>query len=65
MSHPILNCYPYSLLRESKLAPDEIDILAVYTIRGEFGNGQIRKVVLGRWYYIIQARVNDMLRLGR
>lgn len=60
-----LDYYPHSLLRESKLAPDEIDILAIFTIRGEFGNGWTRKVVLGRWYYIIQARVNDMLRLGR
>ena len=46
------------------LEADEIEALALEVIRGNYGNGQTRKDLLGDMYQMIQYRVNEIL-LGK
>lgn len=48
----------YKLIDKDQLSPDELDDLALMTIKGVFGNGYTRKVKLGKWYSQVQALVN-------
>lgn len=43
---------------------DDIEKLAIEVIRGNFGNGQQRKDLLGANYSEIQKRVNELLKSG-
>lgn len=45
----------------SSLDADDIEALAREVIRGNFGNGQTRKDLLGENYQLIQDRVNEIL----
>lgn len=47
------------------LADNDIEKLALEVIRGNFGNGETRKELLGPNYAEIQARVNQMYREGK
>lgn len=47
-----------------KLNEDDLKNLADEVIRGNFGNGQIRKDLLGEYYQEIQDRVNQILKSG-
>lgn len=47
------------------LADDDIEKLALEVTRGNFGNGEMRKELLGPNYEEIQARVNQMYREGK
>lgn len=47
------------------LSSDDIEKLAQEVIRGNFGNGQERKDLLGENYQEIQDRVNQILRSSR
>lgn len=44
-----------------ELDESDIEILARQVIRGEYGNGQVRKELLGYNYQRIQDRVNEIL----
>lgn len=48
---------------ESKvnLSAEDIEALAKEVIRGNFGNGEVRKELLGEFYSDIQKRVNEIL----
>lgn len=46
----------------STLSSDDIEKLAREVIRGNFGNGQVRKELLGGYYKQIQDRVNEIYR---
>lgn len=48
-----------------ELTDENIEELARLVIRGEFGNGQTRKDLLGEDYQRIQDRVNDILLTNR
>lgn len=48
----------------NSLNADDIESLAREVIRGNFGNGQTRKDLLGENYQLIQDRVNEIL-LGK
>lgn len=43
------------------LSENDIEKLAREVIRGNFGNGQVRKDLLGEYYQTIQSRVNEIL----
>lgn len=42
----------------------DLDSMALQVIRGDFGNGQIRKDLLGGDYDQIQSRVNELMKAG-
>lgn len=42
----------------------DLDSMALQVIRGDFGNGQIRKDLLGGDYDKIQSRVNELMKAG-
>lgn len=44
------------------LSAEDIETLAKEVIRGNFGDGQVRKELLGDFYQEIQNRVNEILR---
>ena len=44
------------------LGAEDIEALAREVIRGNFGNGEIRKELLGEFYADIQKRVNEILK---
>lgn len=46
------------------LSGDDVHALALQVIRGDFGNGQIRKDLLGEKYDVIQTKVNELMRAG-
>lgn len=46
------------------LSEDDVHALALQVIRGDFGNGQIRKDLLGENYDVIQTKVNELMRAG-
>lgn len=46
------------------LTEDDVHALALQVIRGDFGNGQIRKDLLGEDYDVIQSKVNELMRAG-
>lgn len=46
----------------AELTKDDIERLAREVIRGDYGNGQIRKDLLGYNYQVIQDRVNEILK---
>lgn len=50
--------------QNSKLDENDLENLADEVIRGNFGNGQIRKDLLGEYYQEIQDRVNQILKPG-
>lgn len=50
--------------QNSKLDENDLKNLADEVIRGNFGNGQIRKDLLGEYYQEIQDRVNQILKPG-
>lgn len=43
---------------------DDTDDMALRVIRGDFGNGQVRKDLLGGEYDRIQSRVNELMAAG-
>lgn len=43
---------------------DDTDDMTLRAIRGDFGNGQVRKDLLGEDYDRIQSRVNELMRSG-
>ena len=45
-----------------KLSETDVENLALEVIRGNFGNGQIRKDLLGEHYQQIQDRVNELMK---
>lgn len=47
------------------LTENDIETLAWETIRGDYGNGQLRKELLGENYTEIQTRVNQLYREGK
>lgn len=47
---------------KTELSSDDIDALALEVIRGNFGNGQIRKDLLGENYQAIQDKVNQLMK---
>lgn len=58
--------FPPSEKREKlDLTENDIETLALETIRGDYGNGQLRKELLGENYAEIQARVNQLYREGK
>lgn len=46
----------------TKLSKEDIEKLAKEVIRGNFGNGQVRKDLLGENYSEIQKRVNEIIK---
>lgn len=42
----------------------DLDSMALQVIRGDFGNGQVRKDLLGGEYDRIQSRVNELMAVG-
>lgn len=44
------------------LSAEDIEALAKEVIRGNFGNGEVRKELLGEFYADIQKRVNEILK---
>lgn len=44
------------------LSSDDVEKLANEVIRGNFGNGQVRKDLLGEYYKQVQDRVNEIYR---
>lgn len=44
------------------LSTEDIEVLAKEVIRGKFGNGEVRKELLGEFYSDIQKRVNEILK---
>lgn len=46
---------------KSDLSKTDVENLANEVIRGNFGNGQMRKDLLGETYDVIQKRVNEIL----
>lgn len=46
------------------LTDENLDKLALSVIRGNFGNGQTRKDLLGEDYDKIQSRVNELMKSG-
>lgn len=42
----------------------DLDSMALQVIRGDFGNGQVRKDLLGEDYDRIQSRVNELMKVG-
>lgn len=49
---------------ERPMTEDDINTLALQVIRGDFGNGQIRKDLLGEDYEAIQSKVNELMKAG-
>ena len=47
---------------DNTLSPEDIEKLAMEVIRGNFGDGQIRKDLLGDYYQQVQNRVNEIYR---
>lgn len=45
---------------KTKLSEEEVEKLAKETIKGSFGNGEVRKQLLGGNYQQIQNRVNEL-----
>lgn len=45
-----------------KMLESDIEALAREVIRGDYGNGQVRKDLLGEFYQQVQDRVNEILR---
>lgn len=45
-----------------KLSETDVENLALEVIRGNFGNGQVRKDLLGEHYQQVQDRVNELMR---
>lgn len=46
----------------NKMSDAEVESMALRTIRGEFGNGQVRKDILGDDYQEIQDKVNQLMK---
>lgn len=46
----------------STLSSDDVEKLAMEVIRGNFGDGQIRKDLMGEYYEQVQNRVNEIYR---
>lgn len=46
------------------LTTNDIESLAMEVIRGEYGNGQTRKDLLGSYYQQVQDRVNQLMKGG-
>lgn len=46
----------------NNLSENDVDKLAKEVIKGNFGNGQIRKDLLGEDYNKVQSRVNELLK---
>lgn len=44
------------------LSSNDVETLAMEVIRDNFGNGQIRKDLLGEYYSQVQTRVNEIMR---
>lgn len=44
------------------LSTEEIENMALQVIRGNFGNGKIRKDLLGENYQVIQDKVNELMK---
>lgn len=44
------------------LSSEDVEKLAAEVIRGNFGNGQVRKELLGDFYKQIQTRVNEIMK---
>lgn len=49
---------PCELVNRQSLTPDELHILVLCTLQGQFGNGYERKLKLGPWYTFIQGAIN-------
>lgn len=47
---------------DADISSEDIENLALEVIRGNFGNGQIRKDLLGENYQKIQDRVNELMK---
>lgn len=47
---------------EIELTSNDVENLAREVIRGNFGNGQVRKDLLGENYEAVQKRVNEIIR---
>lgn len=47
---------------DNKLSENDVEALAREVIRGNFGNGQIRKDLFGEYYQQVQDRVNEIMR---
>lgn len=47
---------------DAELSSEDVENLALEVIRGNFGNGQVRKDLLGGNYQKIQDRVNELMR---
>lgn len=50
-------------VNNQNLSQEEINQLASRVIRGDFGNGQIRKDLLGENYQAIQNKVNELMKV--
>lgn len=49
---------------DGELSENDVEKLALEVIRGNFGNGQQRRELLGDNYSKIQSRVNELMRTG-
>lgn len=45
-----------------KLSDSDVESLALEVIRGNFGNGEVRKELLNEYYQQVQNRVNELMR---
>lgn len=45
----------------NSLSSNDVEALAMEVIRGNFGDGQVRKDLLGEYYKEVQTRVNEIL----
>lgn len=64
---PAAQSAPAATARQTASAPaptGDVETMARRVIRGDYGNGQVRKDKLGTTYAEIQGRVNEMYRRG-
>lgn len=45
-----------------EITPDDVEALAKEVIKGNFGNGALRKELFGEYYQEIQNRVNEIMK---
>lgn len=47
---------------DKELSDEDVEKLAIEVIRGNYGNGEERKIRLGKNYSLVQQKVNELLR---
>ncbi|MDO5044959.1 MAG: hypothetical protein Q4E22_06675, partial [Coriobacteriia bacterium] len=51
----------YDYYGNARASESEVQVLALQVIEGKFGNGEMRKAVLGDLYAVVQNKINELL----